>query len=564
MQVSNLRIGTRLYMGFGGVVLLMFVLLTVAYNNFSRLGQANGMNIHTYEVLEEVKGMLLSLVNIETGERGFAHTGNDASLEPLNNGRKEFQAHFDRTRTLTSDNPRQQQRLQQLDGALRQWLETAVDPVIALRRNVTSGSATMDSVIDFEKAGKGKLGMDAMRVILAEMDKEERALLGQRAEEAAAMKTRTGGVIMVGGLLNTVLAAALAIWLTRNITNPLNTAVELAKRVAKGDLTARADARSTDETGQLVAALRDMTGNLSRIVAQVRNGTGSIAAASDQIASGNMDLSERTEQQASSLEETASSMEELTSTVQQNADHARQANHLATSASEVAQKGGAVVSEVVQTMGSINECSRKIVDIISVIDGIAFQTNILALNAAVEAARAGEQGRGFAVVANEVRTLAHRSANAAREIKTLIGDSVEKVEIGSKLVDQAGVTMAEMLVSVKQVSEIIAEIADASQEQRNGIEQVNQAIVQMDQTTQQNSALVEEAAAAASAMKEQASELDQLVSTFRLDPSLTGGATAPRRAASVSQLPSKRPAPRVAPIMPPAALAKAANDWEEF
>ncbi len=331
-------------------------------------------------------------------------------------------------------------------------------------------------------------------------------------------KVRIGfiSVIVVGVLIG----AAFGIWLITGIGRSLREALNLAERVAQGDLTHVVTIRSTDEIGQLLQALKRMTESLVRIVSEVRTSTQTIATASTQIATGNLDLSSRTEEQASSLEETASSMEELTSTVRQNADNARQANQLAVSASEVAVKGGNVVSQVVVTMGSINDSSKKIVDIIGVIDGIAFQTNILALNAAVEAARAGEQGRGFAVVASEVRNLAQRSAAAAKEIKSLIGDSVEKVDTGSKLVQEAGVTMNELVDSVRHVTDIMGEIMAASQEQSAGIEQVNQAVMQMDQVTQQNAALVEEAAAAADSMKDQAANLAQVVSVFKLQESM--------------------------------------------
>ncbi|WP_034296572.1 methyl-accepting chemotaxis protein [Herbaspirillum sp. RV1423] len=313
-----------------------------------------------------------------------------------------------------------------------------------------------------------------------------------------------------------VIALALAIWVARIVSVPLNKAVSVARRVAEGDLGADIRPESTDETGELMVSLKAMNDSLLKIVGEVRTGTDTIATASTQIASGNLDLSSRTEQQAGSLEETASAMEELTSTVKQNADNARQANQLAVSASEVAQQGGAVVGQVVDTMGSINESSKKIVDIISVIDGIAFQTNILALNAAVEAARAGEQGRGFAVVASEVRSLAQRSAAAAKEIKVLIDDSVDKVDSGSKLVEQAGTTMAEVVASVRRVTDIVGEISAASTEQSTGIEEVNRAITQMDEVTQQNAALVEQAAAAAQSLQEQAGKLAQVVSVFKL------------------------------------------------
>ncbi|PIF74493.1 methyl-accepting chemotaxis sensory transducer with Pas/Pac sensor [Variovorax sp. 54] len=306
----------------------------------------------------------------------------------------------------------------------------------------------------------------------------------------------------------------LGAFLGRTVFRPLDDAIEVARTIAGGDLV-RFTVRPGDEIAGLLRALNQMSANLFAIVADVGANVAGVMSASSQIASGNEDLSSRTEQQASSLEQTAASMEELTSTVKQNADNALQANQLAVSASEVAVKGGAVVSQVVDTMGSINASSKKIVDIIGVIDGIAFQTNILALNAAVEAARAGEQGKGFAVVASEVRSLAQRSAAAAKEIKTLIGDSVEKVEAGSKQVAEAGRTMQEIVGSVKRVTDIMGEITTASQEQTSGIEQINQAIAQMDQVTQQNAALVEEASATAQSLQEQAEGLVRAAGVFR-------------------------------------------------
>ncbi len=340
---------------------------------------------------------------------------------------------------------------------------------------------------------------------------------------------------IIGLLVGSIaLGLALALTIARIVARPLSEAVRVAQAVAGGDLGSRIDVTTRDETGQLLAALRDMNGSLVRIVSEVRSGTDNIATASGQIASGNQDLSSRTEEQASSLEQTAASMEELTSTVKQNADNARQANQLAVSASEVAVKGGAVVGQVVDTMASIDASSKKIVDIIGVIDGIAFQTNILALNAAVEAARAGEQGRGFAVVAAEVRNLAQRSAAAAKEIKGLIDDSVGKVQAGTSLVGEAGQTMQEIVGSVKRVTDIMGEITAASQEQTSGIEQINQAITQMDQVTQQNAALVEEAAAAAASLQEQAGGLVQAVSVFRLGGASGNAAAATRIEPSVA------------------------------
>jgi methyl-accepting chemotaxis protein len=355
---------------------------------------------------------------------------------------------------------------------------------------------------------------------------------GNQAEQQA--RTASTAMILLG-LVSAALSLFTAWYITRGIVRPINHAVRVARTVASGDLSSVIEIRSQDEIGQLSAALKEMNASLVNIVSEVRGGTESITTASAEIAAGNMDLSERTERQAGSLEETASSMEQLTSTVRLNADNAHQANQLALSASDVAGKGGAVVAQVVDTMASINESARKIVDIIAVIDGIAFQTNILALNAAVEAARAGEQGRGFAVVANEVRSLAQRSAVAAKEIKGLIGDSVDKVDAGARLVDQAGTTMAEIVASVRRVTDIMSDIAAASQEQLSGIQHINEAITEMDQTTQQNAALVEQAAAAATTMREQAQHLADAVGVFKLDQ---------RAEASVTPIARRVPAPR--------------------
>ncbi len=398
-------------------------------------------------------------------------------------------------------------------------LANAVLPKLAkYRKNV-------DNAIDLSTVdvGTGMMMMQTADIEFQEMLKEFTELvqlekkLSQDSYEAAAASARRAVLTLLGILLFAIgLSIGTALVMSRRIVRPLRMAMAAADQIARGDLSADIKVGGTDETGQLLHALSDMTQNLRTLVGQVADGAQTVSETSAQIAQGNLDLSQRTEEQASTLEETASSLEELTSTVTQNAHNARQAAELAVGASEVARRGGDVVGQVVSTMTGISASSRKISDIISVIDGIAFQTNILALNAAVEAARAGDQGRGFAVVASEVRSLAQRSAAAAKEIKTLIGDSVDKVDAGTKLVDAAGKTMEEIVGSVKKVSDLIAEIAAASQEQSSGIEQVNMAVTQMDQVVQQNASLVEEATAATESMKEQAGSLLQMVSRFTL------------------------------------------------
>jgi methyl-accepting chemotaxis protein len=399
----------------------------------------------------------------------------------------------------------------------------------------------------------------------------QKAKMVSAGEESKASYTAAFSLMVALGVLAGALGLVMAFVITRSLLKQLggepSYAAEVAQRVAAGDLTMKVETKANDQTS-LLASMKSMTENLRKIVGEVRYGTESIATASNEIAAGNADLSQRTEEQASSLEETASSMEELASTVKSNAENAKQANRLAAEASEVAVKGGTVVGEVVQTMSSINESSKKIADIIGVIDGIAFQTNILALNAAVEAARAGEQGRGFAVVASEVRTLAQRSASAAKEIKELISDSVSKVDNGTKLVDEAGKTMDEVVGAVKRVTDIMGEITAATNEQSAGIDQVNTAVGQMDQVTQQNAALVEEAAAAAESMREQASGLQSAVAVFKLEAGVASAekvASVERKAsAKVTRLaPPKRTSPSA---QVPVLMKKTGTDgdWSEF
>jgi methyl-accepting chemotaxis protein len=424
-------------------------------------------------------------------------------------------------------------------------------------------------------------------LLLKELKVSDKAKLAFEQELAVSIGEAKNTVLAVS-VMAVLLCIVLCWLLFRSVLRQLGGepgyAAGVTTHIAGGDLTMEVAVRDGDSVS-LLASMKSMQENLRSTVLQIKTSTDTITVASKEIAQGNADLSQRTEEQASSLEETASSMEELTSTVRQNAENAKQANQLAASASEVAVKGGKVVGEVVGTMSSINESSKKIVDIISVIDGIAFQTNILALNAAVEAARAGEQGRGFAVVASEVRNLAQRSAAAAKEIKALIGDSVDKVGAGTKLVDEAGKTMQEIVSSVKRVTDIMSEIAAASQEQSSGIEQVNQAITQMDTVTQQNAALVEEAAAAAESLQEQAQNLDAAVAVFNLGaPTVLATAgrrmealakqeqpvrpaaerRGPNRAPNVARLPVKSAKAQPAALRAKVAAGGGEDKWEEF
>ena len=514
MKLANLSIGKRLALGFGAVS-LMLVLIS-ALSNASILRLNNG----TREIVEH------RIPAIEMSNRVEAQISIIAIAV--------------RNMMLNDDPADRQRQVQAIEDARKVMTTTLVEiePTLMahaesigiLRRMETASASYLagaDQLVKLIQAGEDAQAraylVNELRPrlgILKEATGAELALQKQfsaaAAQDAAATYGSTIRQTWGLGLFALALGAGIAVWITRSITRPLGQALEVANTVAAGDLTSRIEVTTRDETGQLLQALKTMNDSLARTVGAVRAGTDTIAVAAEQVAAGSLDLSSRTEQQAGALEETASSMEELTSTVRQNADNARQANVLADAASNVAARGGAVIAQVVGTMDAINASSAKINDIIGVIDGIAFQTNILALNAAVEAARAGEQGRGFAVVATEVRNLAQRSAAAAKEIKELIGDSSDKVANGSRLVAQAGATMEEIVDSVRRVTDIMAEISAASLEQTAGIEQINGAVAQMDEGTQQNAALVEETAAASNAMQEQAARLAQAVAVFRI------------------------------------------------
>jgi methyl-accepting chemotaxis protein len=553
MKLNNIKIGRRLGGAFGLLLLLLVAVTLLGIGGMSQihgwlrqigedtnteLRSANTMRIAAFERALTVRNLHIALISETQGaEQGEAQAKErqvrmKKETERVTEERARFAAArktlsriYDQTSGETEKERALLATLTQLDSAIVP-LEDQLFAAITAQKGYDATFAIIKDV-----RNQLRSAMVATADLSAEVEVRNAAVLA-----GANTGYRRARTLMLALSAVAVALGALLAWLaTRSITGPLDRAVAVAHTVAAGDLGVRIDVDSTDETGQLMQSLKDMTASLSAIVGQVRGATGAIASASAEIAEGNQELSARTEQQASSLEETAASMEELTSTVRQNADNARSADRMVANASDVAIKGGEVVRQVVLTMGSINDSSRKIVDIIGVIDGIAFQTNILALNAAVEAARAGEQGRGFAVVASEVRNLAQRSAAAAKEIKILIGDSVSKVDAGNTLAGQAGATMDEVAASVQQVSNIMAQITHASEEQRAGIEEVNQAIVNIDEATQRNAALVEKAASAAQGMRIQAAALTHSVSLFKLgEQAHKALPTAPRHALRVT------------------------------
>ncbi|MGR6080450.1 methyl-accepting chemotaxis protein [Achromobacter xylosoxidans] len=523
---GNLSIGTRLTLGFGTVLTLLLALTGLSQYELTHIGginraiteqtwaKANAINIIDVTTRANARANLELIVNTDprTAETLFAR---------IDTNRKTIDQALESLRPLfrTED---ERQKLRLLEDVRGRYVKSFQGVGALLKRGERDAARQrlLEETLPL---------LDGLQDRVIEISRIQSAEMVDAGADSRKVIDNAGMLNLILSGLAVVLGGLFAWRVSKSITAPLAQAVSVAETVARGDLGQPIHAVTRDETGRLLRALHDMQDKLAGAVRTIRAGSETISSAAGQIAAGNADLSSRTEEQAASLEETAASMEELASTVKQNADNARQANQLAASASEVAQRGGAVVSAVVSTMGDISASSRKISEIVSVIDGIAFQTNILALNAAVEAARAGEQGKGFAVVAGEVRSLAQRSAQAAREVKTLIEASVSKVAEGAGQAENAGTTMQEVVASVKRVTDIMGEIAAASQEQASGIEQVNRAVSQMDEVTQQNAALVEEAAAAAGSMQDQAHALVRAVGVFRLSED------AARREAVVAQ-----------------------------
>jgi methyl-accepting chemotaxis protein len=577
MNINNLKIGQRLGLGFGLVLLLLVIIASLGVNKMASLNA----DTDTLVKVDWVKAKLANKV-LDNVRGSIARVFQSvAATDPQETAKAQER--------LAANTSSFNDAIEKLSPLLPDPEGKKILDEVKLARDAYIASLTKvaNLIKDGNREEASKLAYGETYKALQNFAKDVRDLNDfqeKQFEETGKLSTETykSGRNQLIFLSLAALGIGLGFgwWVARSITVPIHAAVAVAQSIAEGNLDGQISVNSSDESGQLMQALSDMKDSLNNVCSQVRVGTDCIANASKEIASGNMDLSSRTEEQASSLEETAASMEELTGTVKQNADNARQANQLAATASEVASKGGAVVAQVVNTMGSINSSAKKITDIISVIDGIAFQTNILALNAAVEAARAGEQGRGFAVVASEVRNLAQRSAAAAKEIKTLIDESVENVGIGTKLVDQAGATMHEIVESVKRVTDVMSEISAASHEQTQGLDQINIAISQMDNVTQQNAALVEQAAAAAATLEEQAGNLSQVVSIFKLSgdqqraalpapkslkASAKPAARAPAKASTTLKRPALQASSAAASSGKAASASKAStDDWEEF
>ena len=511
MKLNNIKVGSRLALAFGLVLIITALMAGIGVWRLQEL-------VTTTRQLATVDSEKLQMavqwrqtVDLNWVRTRASILDSDTSRLPM------WQADMDKTSEVTLASRKRLVELVESDAGkqLIADIDAAREAYRTPRANAMKARKAGEDVSVMLDRDLKPLA-DAYINSIFKLEQRQQGIYDAALKEAEDKAAMGRNILIAGGVLAILLGAGAAFVLSRSITVPLRHAAQSASLIAGGDLTQPIDTNGRDEAAQLLQALKGMQDSLVRVVSNVRGNAEGVATASAEISQGNNDLSARTEQQASALEETAASMEELSSTVRQNADNAQAANQLALSASTVATQGGDVVAQVVGTMKGINDSSKKIADIISVIDGIAFQTNILALNAAVEAARAGEQGRGFAVVAGEVRNLAQRSAGAAKEIKELINASVERVAQGTALVDRAGVTMAEVVGAIQRVTDIMGEISSASVEQSSGVAQVGEAVTQMDQATQQNAALVEQSAAAASSLKTQAAQMVQAVAVFKL------------------------------------------------
>ena len=540
-MLKDMSVGRKLYLGFGATIAILLTVVSVAYSSFARLAEANRWDRHTHQVVADLRGIMKSLVDMETGLRGFAITGEERFLEPTELGRANFDKHLAKARELTSDNPRQQERLRQLGDVFARWEGENGKPLIDLRRAANTKSVPEADVVRHVARGTGKSQMDAMRGVVDAMNHEEQVLLDQRSQAAAALEQTMYTTLFAGGLLGTLVATLLAMILSRSILRPLNEALQAITKLGAGDLSASVEVRSADETGKMMSALRDtiaslrgmsdvaekialgdlrvdvaprsvndtlgrsfrtMVERLSAVITEIRMGARQLAHASTQVASTSQILSQGTSEQAASVEETSSTLTEISASVEMNSENSHKTEEIAIKGAADAEESGKAVRETLQAMTLIAEK-------ISIVEEIAYQTNILALNAAIEAARAGEQGRGFAVVAAEVRKLAERSQISAKEIRSLASSSV-------KVAERSGGLLTEMVPSIRKTAELIQDVAAASKEQSTSIGQMMRAMNQVDQVTQRNASAAEELASTSEEVSAQAQALQELVAFFQV------------------------------------------------
>lgn len=531
-MAGKMKLRTKLYSGYAVVLMFIVAISIFVYINVNSILQSVYWVNHTYTVLHEVQVIEKAIVDMETGQRGFIIAGKEEFLDPFKNGQKIVKVTLDNVRKLTSDNPKQVERFNKIESAINEWYKKAANVEIQARRDMNQGKLTFNEVSALIIKATGKNIMDSMRVVLDEVKAEENRLIGPRKQDQQDSATLTYYMLFFASLLAVIIGIVTGYFIIRGVSRELggepSDVVNVSNRLAQGDFTVEINLKDNDDSSALASMnkmRKDLEGLISNIILSAQN----LAQAVQEISSGNENLSQRTSEQASSLEEVASTIEETSATINQNAENSENANKKADSASIMAENGGTLIQDAVLSINEINETSKKIGEIISVINEIAFQTNLLALNAAVEAARAGEQGRGFAVVAGEVRNLAQRSGNAAKDIGDLIKNSLEKIGDGTDKANKSGEAIQEIITSFKEVGQVVSEIAAASIEQRQGIQQINVAVTELDTMTQQNASLVEETASASEEMSNQAQELLGLMNKFEIRKQSTSNANKSKR-----------------------------------
>lgn len=501
-MLQNVSIARKLQLGFGMLVLILLSLGWAAYINFSRLDEASALDTHTFEVLLEVRGLMKSAVDRETGERGFLLTGDEKFLEPLEQGQRLFTEHLNKTQQLTHNNPRQQERIQQLLRIDEKWVSSYLQPILALRRDVSAGRAELPQLIARVREAHGKQFMDELRAICDAMEQEEFELLSQRRQRSEALVETMYQMLVGGGLAGVLVALIFSTLLARSISGPLAQAVTLTRQLATGDLTVTIEPQGEDEPGLMMAGMKEMVHRLTDVLSEARSATLALSSASEQVSSAAQALSQGTSTQAASVEETTSNIQQFNGSISQNAETSRQLEQMALESAQSTEESGQAVTKTVSAMNSITEK-------ISIVEEIAYQTNLLALNAAVEAARAGQHGRGFAVVATEVRKLAERSQAAAKEIGVLASSSV-------KVADRSGQLLADLVPSIRKTTKLVQEVSAACKEQTLSVGQIGRAMQQIDRVTQRNASAAEELSSTAEELEAQAEALQQTMSFFRL------------------------------------------------